>query len=56
MILCTLKQLNDCDIVNQLARFEFTLLITEAIKPSTTTSSFVDPSYDYPLKGNSKRQ
>ena len=51
-----MKQFNDCDLVNQLARFEITLLITEAIKPSTTTSSFVDPSYDYPIKGNFKGQ
>ena len=34
---------------------EPTLPITEAIKPSTTTSSYVDPNYDYPIKGKSKR-
>ena len=35
--------------------YEPTLPITEAIKPSTTTSSYVDPNYDYPIKGKSKR-
>ena len=34
--------------------YEPTLPITEAIKPSTTTSSYVDPNYDYPIKGKSK--
>ena len=34
--------------------YEPTLPITEAIKPSTTTSSYVDPNYVYPIKGKSK--
>ena len=36
--------------------FELHLPITEVIKPSTTTSSYVDPSYDYPIKGKLQAQ